>query len=90
MRALAAMPRKDRHEILALLDFWRDLSRERRAMLAKIANPDLTDQQVSRLVGRTPRQLRRWKVYKRLKGKQADLRDGRSYRGFSDPDAQDE
>jgi hypothetical protein len=38
---LAEQPRRDRNEILAFLDFWRDLPREERALFAKSVKPDL-------------------------------------------------
>jgi FixJ family two-component response regulator len=65
--ALAQLPRKDRHEIHAFLDFWRELAGEERALFAKSVKADLTDRQIARLVGVTVRTLYRWERFQSLK-----------------------
>jgi hypothetical protein len=72
--ALADMPQQDRNEILAFLDFWRDLPREERALFAKTVKPDLTDEQIARLAGVSRRTLYRWERYQGFKPRLADLR----------------
>jgi hypothetical protein len=49
--ALAELPSRDRNEIHAFLDFWRELPSQERALFASSVRPDLTDQQIARLAG---------------------------------------
>jgi hypothetical protein len=72
--ALAELPRQDRNEILAFLDFWRELHREERALFAKSIKPDLTDEQIARLAGVNRRTVYRWGRYQGIKPRLADLR----------------
>jgi hypothetical protein len=64
---LASLPYPERLALAAFISYWLQLTRERRAGLAKAANPELTDAEIARLVGRDPRSLRRWAGYQRLK-----------------------
>jgi hypothetical protein len=86
---IARLPRAERWEMVAFLALWFDLPRQRRALLAKAAHPDMTDDQVGRLVGRHARTLRRWDRYQDLKPRRSDLRGSRRYRGLSNPDDPD-
>jgi hypothetical protein len=78
--ALAALRQRDRNEILAFIDFWRDLPREERAIFAKSVKPDLTDEEVARLCGVTPRTLYRWGRYQSFKPRLADFQAARRRR----------
>jgi hypothetical protein len=72
--ALAELPLPDCNEILAFLDFFRDLPREERALFVKSVKPDLTDEQVARIAGVSRRTLYRFGRYQRVKPRIADLR----------------
>jgi hypothetical protein len=73
MAALAERPQQDRNELLAFLDFFRDLPSEERALFAKSVKPDLTDDQIARIAGRSRRQLYRYERYRGVKARIADL-----------------
>lgn len=75
--ALAGMAPPDRHEILAFLDFWRDLPGEDRAVFAKSVKPGLGDEAVARLCGVSRRTLYRWERYQWLKPRLADFQASR-------------
>jgi hypothetical protein len=80
---LSGLPHAERQAVVAFLSYWQGLPRERRAMLAKAARPDITDDDVARLIGRSLRQLYRYYGYQSFKPRRDDLR---RYRGFSNPD----
>ena len=77
---LASLLQRDRYEILSFLDFWRVLPREERAIFAKSVKPDLTDEEVARLCGVTPRTLYRWGRYQSFKPRLADFRAAKRQR----------
>jgi hypothetical protein len=70
---LAELPRRDRNELLAFLDFWRELPREDRAIFARTLRPDLGEDAVARLSGVSPRTLLRWARYQEARPKLADF-----------------
>jgi hypothetical protein len=65
--ALAELPPQERNEIVAFLDFWRDLRREERALFAKSVKPDLADEQIARLAGVSVRTLYRLERFQNFK-----------------------
>jgi hypothetical protein len=67
MTILAAMPAAQRNAILSLLDFLNGLPKEELALVAKAAQPHLTDQEVAMLCGVTVRQLYRYERYQAFK-----------------------
>jgi hypothetical protein len=69
---LATMPAAQRNAILSLLDFLNSLPREELALIAKAAQPHLTDAEIATLCGVSIRQVHRWKRYRSFKPKAAD------------------
>ncbi|WP_145952417.1 hypothetical protein [Paludisphaera borealis] len=80
--ALSAMPPKSRHELLAFLDFWRELSKEDRAVFAKSIRPGLTEEAVALLSGVTTRQLHRYRRYREVKVRLADYLEPKRRRWY--------
>jgi hypothetical protein len=74
---LAELPRRERNELLAFLDFWRDLPREDRAVFAKSLRPGLSEEAVARLSGVCTRTLQRWERYQAVRPTLEDYRHAR-------------
>jgi hypothetical protein len=94
---LAGLPQAERQAVVAFVVFWFSLNWPTRAKLAKIAKPDLNDDEVARLVGRSRRHLLRDDGYKALKPTLNDFKASRPRsdfsavrrRGFGHPDHPD-
>jgi hypothetical protein len=93
---IAALPRKHGQAVFAFIVFWFTLPWPERAKLAKVAKPDMTDEEVARLSGVSRRHLIRDDGYQSLKPKLDDFKASRPRsdfskrrRGFSNPDARD-
>ena len=84
--ALAELPRRDRNEILAFLDFWRELPREDRALFAQSVKPDLDDEQIARLAGVSVRTLYRWERFQNFKSRLEDYLESKRRQWYSPDD----
>jgi hypothetical protein len=69
---LAEMPAAQRNAILNLLDFLSGLPREELALVAKAAQPYLTDEEIADLCAVSVRQVQRWERFKAFKPTAAD------------------
>ena len=72
MAILATMPAAQRNAILSLLDFLNGLPKEELALVAKAAQPHLTDEEIADLRGISVRQVYRWERFKAFKPTAAD------------------
>ena len=90
LQRLASLPRAERRALAGFIFFWLALPRERRAMLAKAVRPEMTDDEVARMIGRSLRQLYRYDGYQHFKPRRDDLRGSKRYCGFSNPDDPEE
>lgn len=64
---IASLPRKHGQAVIAFVVFWFELPWPERAKLAKVAKPDMTDEEVARLSGVSRCDLIRDDSYKSLK-----------------------
>lgn len=87
LAAFASVTPTERLELLAFLDFFRELSREDRALFVRATNPALTDERVARIAGVARRTLYRWPWYQRIKPTIDDLRASKPR--WSNPDRSD-